>query len=93
MRQRKFEIIVNENLERDDATIAAVTIRFGSPEEGYQNLEYKFEDAELTEEQIVEAVNKLMYYMLPMIPAKDVEAPAKGVVFKRTADGKFVPAT
>lgn len=92
MKQRKFEIIINENIEHDGGVKSVVTMRAGSEEEGYSCLEFKHESAELTEEQIVETVNKLMYYMLPSINAKDVPAPAKGVAFKRTPDGKFVLA-
>jgi hypothetical protein len=91
MRQRKFEIVINEELKRDDGVGAVVSMRAGSSEEGYNVVDYKYEVAELTEDQIVEAVNKLMYYVLPTIPAKDVEAHKTGTVFKRTSDGKFVP--
>lgn len=91
MRQRKFEIVISENLERDDGVESTVSIRIGSAKEGHKVIECKCKDAELTEEHIAAAVNKLMHYMLPEIPDEEVNEPKPVAVFKRTPDGKFVP--
>lgn len=90
MLQRKFVITINENLKRDDAVGSVVSMSIGCPEGGNKVLEYKSENAELTEEQIVEAVNKLMHYFLPEVPAEDVETPKTVAVFKPGPDGELV---
>ena len=56
MKQRKFEIVINENLNRNDGVRATVSMRTGSHADGYNVVDYKYQVAELTEEQIVEAV-------------------------------------
>ena len=88
MTRRKLNIIIKENDE-----FSTVGIRFdnGNAFEGDYE---KFECAELTDEQIISAVQRLMTKLLPIVPM--VEEPVKAVsgescgVFKRTPDGKWV---
>lgn len=91
MLKRNLEIIIKEN-----EASSTVGIRFET-ENGFVGDYEKFECTELTEEQIISAVQRLMAKLLPMVPR--VEEPIKAVTegescgkFKRTADGKFVLA-
>ena len=87
---RKFEIIIKENTECKETS--TVGIRF-EKENCFVGDYEKFDCQELTEEQIISAVQRLVEKFIPEIP-KEEQKPfdhAKGVVFKRTVDGKFVP--
>ena len=86
---RKFEIIIKENDE-----FSTVGLRFET-ENGFVGDYEKFDVQELSDEQIIGAVQRLMEKFVPQIPKEESEPfnhQAKGVVFKRTPDGKFVPA-
>ena len=87
--KRNLEIIIKENDE-----YSTVGIRFETENEFVGDYE-KFECTELTDEQIISAVQRLMAKLLPKVPK--VEEPTytgngcKSLgVFKRTADGEFV---
>ena len=93
MINRKIDILIKENTEEAFSTVG---IRFGT-ENGFVGDYEKFDSQELTDEQIIGAVQRLMAKLLPMMPK--VEEPIKVVTngvscgkFKRTPDGKFVPA-
>lgn len=91
MINRKIDIIIKENTEEAFSTVG---IRFET-ENGFMGDYEKFDSPELTNEQIIGAVQRLMESLLPMVPKEHQEnfkPHEKGVVFKRTNDGKFVPA-
>lgn len=89
--KRNLEIVIKEN-----EALSTVGIRFET-ENGFVGDYEKFECTELTDEQIISAVQRLMEKLLPLVPG--TEDPIKSVTegkscgkFRRTADGKFVPA-
>lgn len=91
MLNRKIDIIIREN-----ETLSTVGIRFET-ENGFVGDYEKFDGHELTDEQIIGAVQRLMAKLLPMVPR--AEEPIKAVTegeslgkFKRTPDGKWVRA-
>ena len=97
MISRKIDIIIKDNTE-DEAgkAFSTVGIRFET-ENGFIGDYEKIDSQELTDEQIIGAVQRLMEKILPMMPK--VEEPTKTVTvgescskFKRTNDGKFVLA-
>lgn len=95
MFNRKFEIIIKENtVEEAGKAFSTVGIRFGT-ENGFVGNYEKFDGPELTDEQIIGAVQRLMAKLLPMVPRE--EEPSEAVTegeslgkFKRTHDGKLV---
>ena len=97
MLNRKIDIIIKENMEDEaEKAFSTVGIRF-EMENGFAGDYEKFDGPELTDEQIIGAVQRLMAKLLPMVPR--VEEPIEAVTegesrgkFKRTADGKFVLA-
>lgn len=89
MSKRKLEIIIKEN-----DTFSTVGIRFEKDNDFVCDYE-KFECAELTDDQIISAVNRLMENLLPTVPKVEEKImPVPGGVslgkFKRTPGGKFV---
>lgn len=94
MINRKIDILIKENTEEAFSTVG---IRFET-ENGFEGDYEKIDSPELTDEQIIGAVQRLMAKLLPMMPK--VEEPIKVVTegescgkFERTPDGKFVPMT
>ena len=86
---RKLEIIIREN----DA-FSTVGVRF-EKNNGLVGDYEKFDCAELTNEQIINAVQLLMEKLLPIVPRVEepIQNAAEGVSlgkFKRTQDGKWV---
>ena len=88
MRQRKFEIVINECKNAGSSVI--MKIGNGIGEKACKCLEYKFDSQELTEDEISSAVNKLMYYLLPEISVENVEEVKPVAKLVRTPDGNFV---
>lgn len=97
MLRPNLEIIIKEN-----ASFSTVGIRFEKDNDYVGDYE-KFECAELTDEQIICAVHRLMAKLLPLVPRVEepvmAEEPIKVVPkgesrykFKRNEDGKFVLA-
>lgn len=99
MRSGKFDIIITENMESEEGKIiSTVGLRYFEPMMGCIIGDYeKFDGSELTDEQIIEAVQRLMPKFLPMVPKEERQPfstpKAKGSVFKRTPDGEFIPQT
>lgn len=89
MFRRKFDVIIKEN----DA-FSTVGIRFEKDNDFVGDYE-KFDSPELTDEQIIGAVQRLMEKLLPTAPREEeqIEAVPRGESlgkFKRTPDGKWV---
>lgn len=91
MLRPNLEIIIKEN-----DTFSTVGIRFEKDNAFVGDYE-KFECAELTDEQIIGTVQRLMAKILPLVPR--AEEPIKAVTegescgkFKRTQDGKWALA-
>lgn len=89
--ERNLEIIIKEN-----EALCTVGIRF-EKENGFVGDYEKFECTELTNEQIIGAVQRLMEKLLPLVPGTEDPIMVAGEgkscgKFKLAADGKFVPA-
>lgn len=87
--KRNLEIIIKENED-----LSTVGIRFETGNAFVGDYE-KFECTELTEEQIISAVQRLMAKLLPLVPKVEEQytAVTEGKSlgrFTRTEDGKFV---
>lgn len=99
MRSRKIDILITENMESEEGKIiSTVGLRYFDPMIGSFVGDYeKFDGPELTDEQIIEAVQRLMPRFLSMVPQEERQQfstpKAKGIVFKRTPDGEFIPQT
>lgn len=94
MLSSKIDIIINENTEEAFSTVG---IRFET-EDGFVGDYEKFDCPELTNEQTIGAVQRLLEKLLPNVPKVEekpfmtVPAGASCGKFKRTPDGKFVLA-
>ena len=92
---REFEIIIKENDKCEDGSVrSTVGLRF-EKENCFVGDYEKFDSQELTDEQITGAVQRLVEKFVPEIPKEETKPFGhyeKGIVFKRTPDGKFVPA-
>lgn len=99
MLSRKINILITENMESEEGKmISAVGLRFFDPTNScFAGDCEKFDGPELADEQIVEAVQRLLVKYLSAVPKEERQSfsppKAKGIVFTRTPDGKFIPQT
>lgn len=98
MFNRNIDIIIKENVEIEAGkVISTVGLRFEAGSAYFGDYE-KFDGPELTDEQIIGAVQRLLTKHLPVVPKAEEEpfktAPVGKSLgrFKRTPDGKFVKA-
>lgn len=100
MEGRKLEILIKENWDGKDGSLSTVGVRFAS-ETDFRGDYERFHKASLTDEEIADAVKKLLMKLLPMVEKKE-EPKCKEIPYERckvvckvarTPDGKWVKET
>ena len=93
---RKFKVIIKENMEDEHGNVVStVGLRFDTGREFCGGFE-KFDGPEITNDQIISAVCRLMERNLAIIPKEDDTTTSEKTVescgiFKQTSAGKFSP--
>ena len=93
--KKEISIFIKEGLEDEGKVISTVALRFVNQDGVFTGDYERFEGTELTDEQIIGAVQRLMAKYLPVIPKEEEHFMPAGSYesrgkFKIGPDGKFV---